>query len=579
MTYLDPAGRPTHSDWDAVVIGSGLGGLTTAAYLTTSGLRTLVLEQWEVAGGCSHVFRRKRDFEFDVGLHYIGDCGEHGAIPTILRGLGAGGKVNFLEMDPDGFDTLVFPGLTFAVPRGWDRYLDRLIEVLPDEEVGLRRCVGILQQISRELATGSRVAPSTNAELQCYLRDYPTAASWGLRTLNELFEECRLSEQARGIIAGQSGDHGTPPSRVSVAVHAGLMHHYIDGGAFYPQGGGQVLAGHLVEVIESHGGAIWTSARVEKILIERGRACGVGLSDGNELRSDIVVSNADIKRTLLELVGPKRLNPHTVAQVESYRMALPLFSVYLGLDFDLADHIPNTNYWCHPSFDGELAYQRCRDDRWPDELRPEDYFAYITSASVKDPHSTHLAPAGHSGIEIMTLVPPDYTFWGVCEGPAAGERYRRKERYRSVKSRIVKDLIDRADMVIPGLREHVVFQEGATPITQERYTLSSGGGCYGIDFAPDQVGPNRPGPTTEIPGLYLAGASTVWGHGIAGVMRGGVGTASAILGRDLFADIQAGKVLGDPARLTAAKPGWDALTACRNLPKGRRRRRASHPAA
>ena len=107
--------------WDVIVVGSGLRGLTAAAYLDANGKRTLVLEHNYVAGGNSHVFRRKRMFEFDVGVHYLGDCGPDGGIPRILHGVGAD-KIEFLEMNPDGFDTLMFPGLTFKVPKGWDKY-------------------------------------------------------------------------------------------------------------------------------------------------------------------------------------------------------------------------------------------------------------------------------------------------------------------------------------------------------------------------------------------------------------------------------------------------------------------------
>jgi phytoene dehydrogenase-like protein len=159
----------TDQVWDAIVIGSGLGGLTAAAYLTTNGLRTLVLERYDTVGGCSHVFRRKRRFEFDVGLHYIGDCAPGGAIPTVLRGVGLEGKIEFLELDPDGFSTLVFPDLTFRVPRGWDRYLERLVDTFPEEERGLVRCIGVLERIGREFDRGSETrrasprAPATEA--------------------------------------------------------------------------------------------------------------------------------------------------------------------------------------------------------------------------------------------------------------------------------------------------------------------------------------------------------------------------------------------------------------------------------
>lgn len=112
-------------EWDAIVIGAGLGGLSAAAYLATNGQRVLVLEQHYVAGGNAHVFRRKRSkrtFEFDVGVHYIGDCAPGGAILNVLRGVGLEDEIEFLELDPDGFDTILFPGVTFRVPKGWDKY-------------------------------------------------------------------------------------------------------------------------------------------------------------------------------------------------------------------------------------------------------------------------------------------------------------------------------------------------------------------------------------------------------------------------------------------------------------------------
>ena len=102
-------------EWDAIVIGAGLGGLSTAAYLATNGMRTLVLEQYSVVGGCSHVFRRHGKWEFDVGVHYVGDCAPGGSVRTSLRGVGLGERVEWLEMEPDGFDTLCFPDLTFRV--------------------------------------------------------------------------------------------------------------------------------------------------------------------------------------------------------------------------------------------------------------------------------------------------------------------------------------------------------------------------------------------------------------------------------------------------------------------------------
>jgi all-trans-retinol 13,14-reductase len=558
--------------WDAIVIGSGLGGLTAAAYLQTNGLRTTVLEQYDVAGGSSHVFRRKGRWEFDVGLHYIGDCHPGGGIPGILGGVGLADKIEFLPMDRDGFDTLVFPDLTFKVPAGWDAYLERLIEVFPEEQKGLERCVGTLRSIARQLISSS--PPRSPLGAIRYAFKAPSVVRWQRASLGDLFDACHLSDRARAVIAGESGNYAAPPSRVSVMLHAVLIDHFMRSGGYYPKGGGQMLAGMLVESIKAHGGEVRTHARVERILVEDGKARGVELTGGERIEAPIVVSDADLKRTLLEMVGAEHLSGKTVERVGGYRMALGLFSVYLGLDIDLRERMPNTNYWVHPGHDPEATYGPLYEGRLPDELP-----FYITSASVKDPETDAIAPPGCSSLEVITMVPGDYEFWRVERGPAAGERYSRNPEYLEIKEEVTERLIDGAERILGPIREHIEWREASTPITQERYTLVSGGTPYGLEHSPDQWGMRRPRPRTEIEGLYLAGGNTVYAHGIAGVMAGGVGTASAVLGRDLLGELRAGEVFGDPEKITAGGPDWDPFQASRRLSrKPRSKVRAERPA-
>src|SRR3990172_1921603 len=507
------------SDWDAIVIGSGLGGLTAAAYLTTNGLRTLVLEKHYVAGGNSHVFRRKGKFEFDVGVHYIGDCGPDGLIPTVLRGAGLDGKIEFLEMDPDGLDTLMFAGLTFRVPKGWDRYRERLVAAFPDDETGLHRYLDVLQGVLADLAKIK--LPVEPTDVPKLMQEAPAFMRWGMHPLAELFDDCGLGGKARAVLAAESGTYATPPSRAPVLLHAALMDHYLKG-AFYPRGGGQVIPAHLVDVVRSHRGEVRTRVPVHPILFYY------------------------------------RLSRRTVARVKQYRMALPIFCVYLGLDIDLRERLPNTNLWYFTSFDIEGMYRDCYEGRVPGDLG-----LFITAASLKDPHTEAIAPPGCTSLEVMMWAPPDHSFWGVEEGPAAGEKYHRNPKYQSLKRRLTDLVVDGAERVIPGIKEHIVWQEAATPVSQEHFTFSTGGSSYGIELAVDQFGPARPSPKTEIEGLYLAGASTVFAHGIAGTMRGGVGTASAVLGRDLWTEVSAGKVFGEPAKLTGGGPGWDPWEASR----------------
>jgi phytoene dehydrogenase-like protein len=540
--------------WDAIVIGSGLGGLSTAAYLCAGGKRTLVLESHHVAGGNSQVFRRRiqgKDYEFDVGIHYIGECGPGGLISNILNGAGLAERVVFRPMDPDGYSTLIFPDFRFRVPNGWDRYRERLLEAFPEEAQGLGQVVDVLEQVAEK---GRRML-SGEMSLNDLAEKAPIFMQWGLRPVTDLFKEYGLSERATAVILGEQGTYAVRPSKTPVALAAGLTDHYMRG-AFYPEGGGQVLAGRFVEAIRAYGGEIRTRARVKKVRVEKGRVTGVILDKGDqEIDAPVVVSNADLKRTVLELVGPENFQPDTIERVRSYRMALGLFCVYLGLDIDLrAQGVPNTNYFVSDSYDVEGMYDKLEAGEMPDELG-----AYRTIASLKDPESKHLAPEGYTNLQVMTVVPREYGIWNVGEGPVKGSnRYHVDPEYRRRKNELADLLLERAERALPGIREHIDWRETATPVTQERFTRSTGGTSYGVEFSTDQMGPMRMGADCEIPGLYFCGASTQSGHGIGGVLRSGVIAAGAVLETDLLRAVHAGEIFGDRSLLPELREGWDS---------------------
>jgi len=558
----DPAVPPGASrrDWDAIVVGSGLGGLACAAYLCAAGRRTLVLEAHTVAGGNSQVFRRSVrgvEYEFDVGIHYIGECGPDGMIARILDGVGLAERVVFRPLDPDGYSTLVFPDLRFRVPTGWDRYRARLLETFPQEAEPLGRVVSLM----REIAENGRRLQNQEVGIGELFAAAPEVARWGLRPVTELFAEHGISQRAQAVLLGEGGDYAVRPSKTPALLAAGLTDHYMRG-AFYPEGGGQVVAARLVEAIRAHGGEVRTRAAVRRVRVEGGRVVGVELARRGELLdAPVVVSNADLKRTVLELVGPQHFRPETCERVRAFRMSLPLFATYLDLDVDLAAQgVPNTNYWIWGSYDIEGIYQELESGRLPDVP-----LAYVTAASLKDPGNPHLAPRGHTNLQIMTLVPREYALWNVAQGPheAGSNRYHVDAEYRRRKEALADRLLGAAEAVLPGIGAHVVWKETATPITQERFTHSTGGTSYGIEFAIDQMGPLRMGPGTDVAGLYLAGASTPSGHGIGGVLRSGVIAASAILEADLLGMLRAGERIGDPGRLPPLRADWDPVRASR----------------
>jgi phytoene dehydrogenase-like protein len=250
-----------------------------------------------------------------------------------------------------------------------------------------------------------------------------------------------------------------------------------------------------------------------------GRHLGTGV-----VRAPVVVSNADLKRTVLELVGPEHFPAAWVERVRGFEMALLLF-VFLGLDLP-PEALPygNVNRWLFGDYDVDDAYARLSSGEMP--AHP---FLYVATASKKDPDNPRIAPRGRTNLQIMTIAPAAPEFWGIDAEQLRTGTYVASEGYRFRKEQLAQRLIAEAERIIPGLSRHIVFREASTPLTHSRFTGSTGGTSYGISATPEQFLGGRPAARTPVAGLVLAGASTRSGHGIAGAMVSGVYAADTVL--------------------------------------------------
>lgn len=504
------------SDYDVIVIGAGPGGLTAAAYLAMAGRRVAVVDAREQPGGHMSAFTHA-GYEFDIGLHYTVAA----PVQQMLRPLGM--RAEFREFDPDGMFRLIGPDHEFAVPKGMDAFRERLHEAFPSQRQTIDTFLSTVQMLSDELDQLSE---------RPHLQDLPQLP-WRLRgllrygaaTAGGYLDTLHASPPLKAtLLEWTTGSMAVPPSRLSLPAAARVIRSYLDG-VSYPQGGSRAISEDLADAIRRHGGEMYNRTEVSRILVDRKHVRGVRVCDasvdappgpGRELLAPAVVSAVDVKQTYLRLLPPDAVPARVLRRVRSYELALPLAVVYLVLDRDLAaEGYTNAHRIVSDADDIDAIYAAVSAG----EL-PEASAAGAWIANLADPHNPRLCPAGQTSVQLIGVAPAQHSWWGVAPGSGPTARYA--ARKRQVRDQFVR-LAERA---IPGLAGSILYEETATPITEERFMRCAGGTSYGPAFTPRQA-LSRLGATGAIAGLYHAGASVRPSHGLVGTLMGGLAAASA----------------------------------------------------
>jgi all-trans-retinol 13,14-reductase len=270
------------SRYDVIVVGSGLGGLTTAALLAKAGEKVLVLERHYTAGGFTHSFRR-RGFEWDVGVHYVGEVHKPGSHLRRVFDAITDGQLQWARMD-DNYDRIIVNDARYDFVAGAGAFRDSLLSSFPRAGAEIDDYLHHIRAASRSLPAhfGPRYLPGP---LRPLVGGVASRAAGGYfsRTTRSVMSDIVTDPRLAGVLTGQWGDYGLPPGRSSFGMHAIVAQHYL-GGASFPVGGASQIARTIVPTIERAGGSVVVNAEVEQIIVVKDHAVGVRLSNGHEIR-------------------------------------------------------------------------------------------------------------------------------------------------------------------------------------------------------------------------------------------------------------------------------------------------------
>ena len=508
---MEEVSRAT-TNLDAVVIGSGLGGLVTASQLSAKGAKVLVLERYTIPGGSGGSFRRN-GYTFDVGASMIFGFGENGYTNLLTRALADVGEQINTFPDPVQLAYHLPNGLEIAVDRNYDQFISELTLRFPHEASGIKRFYDICWKVFNCLDSMPLLSIEDPAYLTKVFFKSPLSclglARWLPVNVGDVAKRFIKDPELLKFIDIECFCWSVMPAARTPMINAGMV--FSDrhaGGINYPKGGVGVIAQKLVNGLKSNGGEIRYKSRVKKILLDGNRAIGVQLANGEAIFAKKIISNATRWDTFggegckSPLIDSTKTPTSENKWRKRYEPSPSFLSLHLGVDSDV---VPEKTHCHHLILEDWNA------------MEDEQGVAFISIPTLLD---QSLAPEGKHIVHAFT--PSSMTEWENLGS----------SNYLEKKNLCANHLIEKIERILPGLSKAISHKEIGTPKSHRRF-LGRHQGSYGP--IPSHRLPGllpMPFNSTGIKDLFCVGDSCFPGQGLNAVAFSGFACAHRI-GADL----------------------------------------------
>ena len=444
------------TEFDAVVIGAGNGGLTAALGLARSGVKTLLLERHNVPGGCATSFVRGR-FEFEVALHQLSGLGTEafpGPLRDMLTRTGVMDKIDFVEMSH--LYRLVIPGqLDISLEANRGQAAAALKERFPAESEAVDRFFDLLYEYCMQWVSVV-IMRDPEASREKYPVFFENALKPAQTVLDAFFKD-PLLQTAVGMYWPYLG---LPPSKLPFGDLAIVLWAYLEFKPWHIKGGSQALSNTLLDSYLEAGGQVRFNCGAKQIQVENSRVTGVITDQGDEISTGRVISNAGTHTTYVELIDPAQVPQSRMRELGARNLGTSFCTVYIGFDQPPeALCITESTTWIATHTDSDRSYQQAKTLEPPDAMLFSCY-------DVEDPD---FSPPGTCQAALVAMA---YAEPWLAVSPA---------EYTKTKYRIAGKMLETLYRVFPKCRDHIEEIDIATPITHMRYLGHPGGSVYGFD--------------------------------------------------------------------------------------------------